>query len=39
MSYVNILNYRQEVIWLIYDSPFQIMNEAIINYPQHVCGH
>jgi hypothetical protein len=21
-----------------YNSPFQIMNEAIINYPQHVCG-
>ncbi len=22
-----------------YNSPFQIMNEAIIKYPQHVCGH
>lgn len=22
-----------------YESPFQIMNEAITNYPQHVCGH
>ena len=22
-----------------YNSPFQIMNEAITNYPQHVCGH
>jgi len=21
-----------------YESPFQIMNEAITNYPQHVCG-